>query len=193
MISPRILSGLACALLLISCQQATGDDPGGQGAANSEDGSADPASQVLLRADGLEVTGAEGIYLAFDSPRETVERELARALGPISDRSRNAECGAGTVNSTSFPGGLTVNFQAGRLKGWFLGDGGEGAADITTVEGIGLGSDEGALDKAYSVEAMESTLGDEFVTDQGISGFLTGQEGSRKVEALYSGATCFFR
>jgi hypothetical protein len=88
---------------------------------------------------------------------------------------------------------LTVNFQAGRLKGWVLKDPGGSTNEIATDKGIGLGSDEGALDKAYSVEAMESTLGDEFVTDQGISGFLTGQEGSRKVEALYSGTTCFVR
>ena len=48
------------------------------------------------------------------------------------------------------------------------------------------------VDIGYYFE-VDSTLGDEFVTDQGISGFLTGQEGSRKVEALYSGTTCFVR
>lgn len=153
------------------------------------------AASVLLKADGLEVTGAEGTYLAFDSPRETVERELARVLGPIVERSRNVECGAGPVDSTSFPGGLTVNFQQSRLEGWYLGTGAEGeaGADISVGQEITLGSSERELAAAFSMERVESTLGDEFVTDDGISGLLAGREGARAVDALYSGTTCFFR
>ncbi len=196
MISPRILSGLACALLLISCQQATGDDPGEQGAANFEDGPADLTSQLRLRGDGVEVTGAEGIYLAFDSPRETVERELARVLGPIADRSRNAECGAGTVDSTSFPGGFTVNFQSGRLKGWyFSGESGSNEPhDTATAEGLTVGTSVEALYRSGAMKQMEhSSLGEEFTIRSGISGVLTGPGEPNTIEALYSGTTCFAR
>ena len=197
MICTRLFPLLAGLVLIVGCQQAGEGEGSVQKLADAEEGSQQSAAEVRLRSDGVEITGAEGTYLAFDSPRETVEIELAGVLGPIVDRSRNEECGAGTVTSTSFPGGLTVNFQAGRLKGWVL-SGDESTDDgepepIATAEGISLKSDEATLDAAYTVEAMDSTLGDEFTPEEGISGFLTGSEGSRTVEALYSGTTCFFR
>jgi len=190
--SARFYPLLASLVAIAACQQVS-EEESARGLANMEAGVQQPGAEVRLRADGVEITGAQGTYLAFDSPRDAVESELAGVLGPIVNRSRNDECGAGAISSTSFPGGLTVNFQAGRLEGWFLTtDEGEPKA-IATAEDISIGSDEAALDAAYTVEAMDSTLGDEFTTEEGISGFLTGPEGSRTVEALYSGATCFFR
>ncbi|MCH2487202.1 MAG: aspartate-semialdehyde dehydrogenase [Erythrobacter sp.] len=193
MIRSRSVPVLLAALLAAGCQQSPKGDQAARNPADILKESSAAADQVRLRSDGIEVTGAEGTYLAFDSPRDTVESELARVLGPIVDRSRNAECGAGTVDSTSFPGGLTVNFQAGRMEGWYLSDTQSVASDIATAEGITIGKDERALDTAYEVEQIESTLGDEFTTEVGISGILAGAEGSRIVEALYSGTTCFFR
>ena len=195
--SRRLFPLLASTILLVGCQQVAESGEKAQSLATTDVESPQPVAEVRLRADGVEITGPEGTYLAFDSPRDTVESELAGVLGPIVDRSRNEECGAGPISSTSFPGGLTVNFQAGRLEGWFLGDDDhaiEGEAEaIATAEGISLSSDEEALDDAYTIEAVDSTLGEEFTTEEGISGFLTGSEGSRTVEALYSGTTCFFR
>ena len=191
--SLRILPLLSCALILASCQQGEEQDSGAETPVADERAAQASGGEIRLRVDGLEITGAEGTNLIFDSPRDTVERELAQVLGPIVDRSRNAECGAGRLGSTRFPGGLTVNFEGDRLSGWFLSDADDVTGRIRTAEGVSLGTAETALDAAYTVEELDSTLGDEFTTEQGISGFLTGSKGTRKVEALYSGTTCFVR
>lgn len=192
------------ALTLTGCGQA---DPAGDGDGDgSEPAFAmqetptlpdDPPGAVRLRSDGLDVTGAQGTTLSFDSPRETVEKELARVLGPIADRGRNEECGAGPVDSTRYPGGLTLNFQQGRLVGWFLtrdAETGKASGDIATDAGVRLGSAAAVLEAAYVIDPIEaSTLGDEFTSQQGVSGFLTGDGGAKSVESLYAGTTCFFR
>ena len=159
---------------------------------------ADPAGVVRLRGDGLEVTGPLGTMLSFGSPRETVEAELASAMGEARDVGTNEECGAGPVAFTEYPGGLTLIFQNGALAGWSLGDGdgdGDGqSADIATAEGIDLASSEAELAAAYEVEMIaDSTLGEEFTTPAGIFGFLTGEGAQKEVESLHAGTNCFFR
>jgi hypothetical protein len=155
---------------------------------------ADPAGVVRLRGDGLEVTGPLGTMLSFGSPRETVEAELAKALGEARDAGTNEECGAGPVAFTEYRGGLTLNFQNGTLAGWSLGEGDGQSADIATAEGIDLASSEAELAAAYEVEMIaDSTLGEEFTTPAGIFGFLTGEEAQKEVESLHAGTNCFFR
>ncbi|MBU1607499.1 MAG: aspartate-semialdehyde dehydrogenase [Alphaproteobacteria bacterium] len=157
---------------------------------------AEPAGVVRLRGDGLEVTGPLGTMLTFGSPRETVEAELASAMGEARDVGTNAECGAGPVAFTEYPGGLTLNFQEGALVGWSLrDDDGDGqSADIATAEGIDLASSEAELTAAYEVEMIaDSTLGEEFTTPAGIFGFLTGEGAQKEVESLHAGMNCFFR
>ena len=157
---------------------------------------ADPAGVVRLRGDGLEVTGPLGTMLSFGSPRQTVEAELAKALGEARGAGTNEECGAGPVAFTEYPGGLTLIFQNGALAGWSLGDGdGDGqSADIATAEGIDLASSEAELTAAYEVEMIaDSTLGEEFTTPAGIFGFLTGEGAQKEVESLHAGMNCFFR
>lgn len=193
--SARLLFLLASLVAIAGCQKM-GEEESAQGLANMEAGVQQPAVEVRLRADGVEITGAQGTYLAFDSPRDTVEIELAGVLGPIVDRSRNEECGAGTVNSTKFPGGLTVNFQQGRMKGWYISSeaGSSGPRDISTIEGIVIGTSNDALFRSGTITQMEeSSLGEEFTTASGISGILTGPGEPKSVEAIYSGTTCFFR
>jgi hypothetical protein len=160
---------------------------------------AEPAGVVRLRGDGIEVTGPLGTMLTFGSPRETVEAELASAMGEARDVGTNAECGAGPVAFTEYPGGLTLNFQEGALVGWSLrdddNDDGDGqSADIATAEGIDLASSEAELATAYEVEMIaDSTLGEEFTTPAGIFGFLTGEGAQKEVESLHAGTNCFFR
>lgn len=192
----RFNLALAAALALTGCQQAAGGEQATQGLGEVRDSQRAFQDVILLHADGLEVTGATGTYLAFNSPREAVERELARALGPIVDRSRNEECGAGPIDSTSFPGGLTLNFQMGRLEGWYLarGTGTSALGEIVTVEGVTVGSSQSALKAITPLNQVEeSTLGEEFTTGSGIGGLLDTIDGTKTVAALYSGTTCFFR
>ena len=151
------------------------------------------AGQVRLSGDTINVTGPAGTSLAFGSPRDVVEQELARALGPATDRTENDECGAGPIGFTGFSGGLTVNFQDDKLVGWTLGRE-EDESPVLTVENIGVGTSEQDLAKAYSVEKMaDSTLGDEFYSSQGVGGFLTANGNGKVVESLFAGTTCFFR
>ncbi|MCB2085345.1 MAG: aspartate-semialdehyde dehydrogenase [Sphingomonadaceae bacterium] len=152
----------------------------------------DEAGQVRLTPAGIDVTGPLGTALAFGSPRKAVESELAKILGPATLRNSNDECGAGPMEFSDFRGGLTTNFQDGRLVGWYFE--GEKGVVIATGKGITVGSPEGELVAAYNVEMQEdSTLGDEFYTESGIGGFLTGENGNKSVESLYAGINCFFR
>jgi hypothetical protein len=158
----------------------------------------EPAGVVRLRGDGLEITGPLGTMVTFGSPRATVEAELAKIFSEARDVGTNAECGAGPMAFTGYPGVLTLNFQDGALVGWSLrdddGEGGGEGADIATAEGIALDSSEAELAAAYEVEMIaDSTLGEEFTTPAGIFGFLTGEGATREVESLHAGTNCFFR
>ncbi|MFZ1743136.1 MAG: aspartate-semialdehyde dehydrogenase [Pontixanthobacter sp.] len=151
-----------------------------------------PAS-IRLAGESIAVTGAEGLTLAFGSPRDAVEREIAAVLGKPTDKSSNEECGAGPMEFSAYQGGLTVTFQDGKLTGWYL-DRDEDSRDISTSENITIGSVESALTKAYSVKPqIDSTLGDEFYTTEGVAGFLSGQGDAKVVESLFAGTNCFFR
>lgn len=148
---------------------------------------------VRLGGEGLTVTGPMGTSLAFGSPRETVEQELARALGPATDRTSLAECGAGAMDFTSYISGLTLNFQDNQLVGWTLRRE-ETEGPVRTDADIAVGSSEADVIKAYGIKRVEnSTLGDEFTSAAGIGGFLSGSGAGTVVESLHAGTTCFFR
>lgn len=194
----RVLIG-AAALALAACGEGTPEEaPDGSQFTLQETPNlpADPDGVVRLRGDGLEVTGPLGTALAFGSPREAVEAELAKVFEGARDAGTNSECGAGPIAFTEYPGGLALNFQEGKLVGWSLRDDqtmGDGA-DIATAEGIALDSSEAELAEAYEVEMIaDSTLGEEFTTPAGIFGFLTGTAAERQVESLHAGTNCFFR
>lgn len=189
----------AAALALAACSEGTPEEAGeGSDFALQETPNlpADPDGVVRLRGDGLEVTGPLGTALSFGSPRETVEAELAKVFDEARDAGTNSECGAGPIAFTEYPGGLTLNFQEGKLIGWSLRDDetGSESADIATAEGIALDSSEADLAEAYEVEMIaDSTLGEEFTTPAGIFGFLTGEGAQKEVESLHAGTNCFFR
>ncbi|MEW4447750.1 hypothetical protein [Qipengyuania sp. JC766] len=180
----------ASLLMLGACdnaaeQQDADDLPGTPKMATDAPGS------IRLTGPEITVMGPMGATLGNNAPRDQVEAELAKSLGPVAERGRNEECGAGPVESSRFDGGLTINFQDGRMAGWVLE---QGDADIATKDGgITVGSSFAELDAAYTVELVDSTLGDEFTTGEGINGFLTGEGDARTVESLYAGTTCFFR
>lgn len=184
----------ACAALA-ACSPAsdsTNSEPAG-----TETGSAKPAAvapgMVRLGGEGLTVTGPMGTTLAFGSPRTAAEQELARALGPATDRTSLAECGAGPMDFTSYVSGLTLNFQDDRLVGWTLRRE-ETEGPVRTDAEIAVGSSEADAIKAYAIEPVEgSTLGDEFTSAAGIGGFLSGNGGDTVVESLHAGTVCFFR
>ena len=183
--------GVAAVLALAACSPGSNDAENtgtvtGEGVAKP---SAVEAGQVRLAGDSIAVTGPLGTTLAFGSPREMVDAELTRVLGPAEDRSSNDECGAGPMEFTDYPGGLKVNFQDGKLIGWFLAQ--EGGSEIKTDRDIAPGSTEADVGRAYRMERVDSTLGDEFYSDENIGGFF--EETTKKVDSLFAGTNCFFR
>ncbi|MFU7528251.1 aspartate-semialdehyde dehydrogenase [Qipengyuania sp. ASV99] len=141
-------------------------------------------SGVTLGSDSLSV-GGEAFY--FAAGQTEVEAALARLLGKASDSGEMAECGAGPMWSSTYAGGLTVNFQNGALAGWLLDEqGGETALE----NGIAIGAPRAEVERMSGFAMIEdSALGEEFVVGDELAGFF--EDG--KVSMLYSGLQCFFR
>lgn len=138
---------------------------------------------VLLRAEGL-VAGPDAFF--FSAGQNEVEAALTRALQVPGEVVDMPECGAGPIQSSTFPGGLTVNYRDGILVGWLIN---EASANVE-VEGLSLGvpgADVEAMPGFAKIEG--STLGEEFVLGGRIAGFI--EEGA--VSMIYSGTQCFFR
>ena len=149
------------------------------------------ADIVKLNGDGL-AAGAEAFY--FAAGRTEVDTALAGVLGDASRNGANEECGAGPMQFTDYPGGLTVNFQNGSLVGWLhrQPDDGEAAptGEVSIVGDVQLGTAQAEAEAADGyLTITESTLGEEFSLGDKIGGFFEG--GS--VSMLYAGTQCFFR
>ena len=65
--------------------------------------------------------------------------------------------------------------------------------NLTTVDSIGLGKTLADLKANYKVEVIQSTLGTEFVTSNGLSGLLEANEPDGVITNLWSGIACNFR
>ncbi len=151
------------------------------------------ASRVGVSGEGLEISGADVKQVAFGARRAEAERAVIAVIGEPVSRQSNDECGAGPMQFTSFAGGLTLNFQNDMLAGWMI-ERDEDDRGFATSKEIGVGSSEADLKSAYAVENLPgSTLGDEFMSDAGVNGFLSDRGGTKQVESLYGGTNCFFR
>jgi hypothetical protein len=149
------------------------------------------ANVVELRGDGL-AAGPKSFYVA--AGKTEVEAALAKALGPALRSGDNPECGAGPITFTDYAGGLTVNFQGGRMVGWnwHAPQDGDTAASgtVTLAGGVQLGAVRAVTEAAPGFSKVEnSTLGEEFALGEKLGGFMADE----KVEMLYAGTQCFFR
>lgn len=189
---PAILAiGLGC-LAIASCAPAAEDDTpvDVQPPAHLETPS---LSAVQVSGEGLEIAAPERISLPFGVSRTKAENAVIAAIGEPVSRQANDECGAGPMQFATFAGGLTLNFQDGKLAGWTI-QRDEDDLGFATVRGIGVGSTEADLASAYAVRKIAgSTLGDEFTSQGGVNGFLSDRGGMKQVESLYAGTNCFFR
>lgn len=187
MIALRFLLAAIATLALAGCDTAPAPEQGRaqEGAASVEE---IDEGQIALHGEGL-VVGAESFY--FAAGRTEVETALAKVLGEPAETFENAECGAGPMEFSAYPGGLTVGFQEGSLVGWLLREGGElGEAAIAVDADVAIGAPTDTLDGVAGYEAIEgSTLGEEFILEGGIGGFV--EDG--QVSMLYAGTQCFFR
>ena len=141
-------------------------------------------NQIKLNGDGL-VAGAEAFY--FAAGRWEVEASLIEILSDPINRQSNDECGAGPMEFTQFPSGLTVNFQGGRLVGWLLD---EDAENISVIGDVTVGTERAEVEAHPDLNAIaDSTLGEEFILSGAVAGFIEDD----KVSKLYAGVQCFFR
>lgn len=181
---------LAAALVLTGCD--SGDVPSPAEKLEGRVGETPIAADVVeLRGEGL-VAGAEAFY--FAAGQSEVETALAKVLGPSLRSGENRECGAGPITFTDFAGGLTAQFQKGRLVGWnwhLVQDGDPAARGTIRLAGdVQIGSARAVAEAAPGFAPVEdSTLGEEFALGQKIGGFVEGDA----VEMLYAGTQCFFR
>ena len=148
-------------------------------------GGKDPVpSTLVLGGGGFEAGGSD---IPFSADRAQAEKALATVLGEPENREENAECGAGPMQFTRYDSGFTVNFQDGRLTGWFF----DAANPKVALEnGVTVGTPRDRVAGSPQFEPIEgSTLGEEFALGDAVGGFIV----DGKVASLYAGVNCFFR
>ena len=165
-------------------QKTSQPAPAAADAPPSELSSPKPAPAVLLSPDGLV---AAGRLLRFGIPRAEIEAEISAAQGAATDRGSSSECGAGTIDFTSYKDGLQLTFQDGKFAGWTIN---AAASPLKTAKGIGIGSTRQELDAAFADLTVEdSSLGLLFS-----SGDLTGLLDIDGIEGLvtdiWAGTVC---
>lgn len=157
-------------------------------------------SAINLAGEGLRVVDLEtgrSRAIDFGTQDSLVLAALATMFGPARERAVNPECGAGTLNFSSWSNGLTVWLQDARFIGWGInrpaqGAMPEGMRELTTAAGIGIGSTRKEMDEAYVLKVSRTTLGIEFDAG-GVYGVLTSASPRGEVTSLWAGTTCIFR
>lgn len=179
----RIVLATAALAMVAACGGPEKADPAAEpDAAPSETATAAP---VELTGNGIARSGEQ---VAFGSPRDLADRLVAQAGAAAPETSANAECGAGPMEFSRHAGGLTLNYQDGKLVGWTLDE----ASDLARLaRGPAIGAPQADAEALPGFAMIEdSTLGEEFYSEaEGLGGFF--EQG--KVASLYAGTTCFFR
>ncbi|WP_447751749.1 hypothetical protein [Sphingopyxis fribergensis] len=140
---------------------------------------------ITLAPDGLAIAGTKRV--AFAIARSSAEQMAGKALGEPLERGSSSECGAGTIDYTTYKGDLQLTFQDDKFVGWTIN---AGQSLYKTAKGIGIGSPRQSLDAAYpDVTVEDSSLGLLF----GASGFVgtldqDGIEGI--VTGIWAGTVC---
>ncbi len=179
----RTLIVTIAAVALAACDSGSVPSPAerlqGQGSGERVD-----QNLIALHGEGL-VVGSEAFY--FAAGRSEVESALQKRLGDAMQRAGASACGAGPIATSTFPEGLTVNFQQGSLAGWNL----SGTSDVVQVDAdIGIGSSRDELEALSGFTAIgDSSLGEEFALGDTLGGFI--RDGT--VSTIYAGAQCFAR
>lgn len=186
----RLGLALATALLVSACDSGEVPSPTEQQTLRPPSPEV-AADAVELSGDGL-TAGSEAFY--FAAGKTEVEAALSGILGDATRSVDNDECGAGPMQFTDYPGGLTVNFQNGSLVGWLHREPVDGDAaatgEVSVVGDVQLGTDRAETEATDGFLMIDgSTLGDEFSLGDTIGGFFE-EDG---VSMLYAGTQCFFR
>ncbi len=128
----------------------------------------------------------------FETDIETTQTAISASLGEPTETAENNECGAGPMGFVTWSNGFTVNVMENQFVGWTVRPGTE-SANLTTVDGVGLGSTLTELEENYDVGVIESSLGTEFNAANSLFGLLDANEPDGIVTNLWSGVACNFR
>ena len=150
---------------------------------------------LALSGDGLLVIDEQSgktQTIPFNTDLETAQVAISSALGEPTEVTQNSECPPGVMSFITWSNGLTINAMQERFVGWTVRRDPE-SANLTTVDGVGLGKTLADLKANYSVEVIESTLGTEFYTSNNLFGLLSANEPNGVITNLWSGIACNFR
>ena len=130
--------------------------------------------------------------IPFEMDVVTSQAIVSAVLGDPMDITQNNECGAGPMSFITWDNGFTMNVMQDQFVGWSVHDNTE-SANLTTVEGVGVGKTRADLDANYSVEVFESSLGTEFSAADQLFGLLSTNEPDGTITHLWAGVACNFR
>lgn len=130
--------------------------------------------------------------IPFDTDLATTETAISTSLGAPTNTAQNDECGAGPMTFVTWSNGFTINVIEDKFVGWTVRPNTE-SANLTTLDGIGLGSTLTEMEENYDVGVIESSLGTEFNASNILFGLLDANESDGIVTNLWSGMACNFR
>ena len=137
---------------------------------------------VVLSAGGLGFVTDEGRrQVPFGSTVSQLTPSLAATLGAGETRSL-PECGQGPRKQVEYDG-FTILLEGTRFVGWT--ESGSAERDLMTDDGIALQVTLSEVREAQpDVEVLSASLGPEFVSETGVSGFLDGTRPQSRVNLL---------
>jgi len=151
-----------------------------------------PATKAALTLvpDGLSIVEAptgKARLIPFGTSRGSAELTVGRAQGAQERTGTSFECGAGTIDFTSYKGDLQLTFHDDKFVGWTINS---GDSPLKTAKGIGVGSPRQSLDAAYKdVTVEDSSLGLLFNAG-GLVGILDQDGIEGIVTDIWAGTVC---
>ncbi|MEM9449294.1 MAG: hypothetical protein AAGA75_12275 [Cyanobacteria bacterium P01_E01_bin.6] len=150
---------------------------------------------LALSGDGLLIIDGQSggtQTIPFDTDIVMSQAAISPALGEPTEVTQNSECGAGPMRFITWPNELTMNEMQNQFVGWTVSPDTE-SANLTTMDGVGLGKALTDLEANYRVDVIESTLGTEFNASDSLFGLLSANEPDGVITFLWSGTACNFR
>ena len=170
------------------------ETPSVQETAKAENQNQTSKSVLSLSTEGITIVNEETgstKRITFNSDLETTKNVITNIIGQPKETVENSECPAGKLMITTWPNGFTINAAENKFVGWNVRPETE-SAKLSTMAGIGIGSNVKDLKAAYSVTIFNSSLGVEFNVGQ-MSGLLSSEASDGLVNDLWAGTNCIFR
>lgn len=150
---------------------------------------------LTLSGEGISVVdpqSGKSKTIPFETDLATSQTTISAALGEPTETADNDECGAGPMSFVTWSNGFQISAMDDQFVGWSVRQG-TASADLTTLDGVGLGSTLTDLEENYDVGVIESSLGTEFNASNSLFGLLDANEPSGVITNMWAGVVCNFR